>query len=191
MQLPQIRLESNFIKTGLTIEKPVQTIEQPKALQSIEQPAAILEIETSPGKLLIDQTDARADVDLKSVSRRIKESAQNGYQDWLNGLARRARQGRALMSIHKGGNPIVAHAKENSQGDVKQFNIGWIPSHFSVKLQYQPAEVKIHVEPQKPKVDTEIQKPIHQYTPGNVEVGVLDENFLSIDFINIFPDNNS
>ncbi len=51
MNLPQIRLQSTFIKTGLTIDKPVQEIQQPKAIQHIEQPAAILEIETIPGQI--------------------------------------------------------------------------------------------------------------------------------------------
>lgn len=187
MNLPQIRLESTFIRTGLTIEKPVQEIEQPKAKQRIEQPAAIVEIETIPGKLHIDSSQARAEVGLKTTPELVKEFAQNGYQDWLKGLARKARQGRELMAIHKGGNPLAAHAKENSQLPQKQFNIGWIPSHFSVKLQYEPARVNIHVEPQKPVTEAEIQKPIHRYTPGKVSVDVRQKNSLKIDFINVFP----
>jgi Family of unknown function (DUF6470) len=59
MQIPQIRLQSTFMKIGLNIEKPVQRIEQPPAILKIEQPPAVLEIETIPGKLTIDQTKAR------------------------------------------------------------------------------------------------------------------------------------
>ena len=70
MQLPQIRLQSTFIKTGLEIKDAVQKIEQPAAIQSIEQPKAILEIQTTPGKLTIDQTKAREDMDLKNLSKR-------------------------------------------------------------------------------------------------------------------------
>lgn len=187
MNLPQIRLQSTFIKTGLTIDKPVQEIQQPKAKQHIEQPAAILEIETIPGQLHIDSSQARAEAGLKTDSQRVKEFAQDGYQDWLKGLARRARQGRDLMAIHKGGNPIVAHAKENSKLPQKQFNIGWIPSHFSVKMQYDPAQVNIDVKPQKPVTEVEIQKPNHHYTPGTVSVDVLQKNSLEIDFTNVFP----
>lgn len=185
MQVPQIRLQSTFIKTGLSIEEPIQKIEQPAAIQTIEQPAAILSIRTTPSKMLIDQTEARADVDLKSVSRRVQEFADKGYQDWLKGMARRARQGRELMEIHRGGNPIAAHAKQNSEGPQKQFNIGWIPSHFSVKIQYEPAVVNVDVKPQQPKIHTEAQKPVHEYIPGDVNVTVLEENSLDIDFVNV------
>ncbi|MDF2037639.1 DUF6470 family protein [Cytobacillus oceanisediminis] len=185
MNVPQIRLESNFIKMGLKIEKPVQEIEQPPAFQSILQPKAILEIETIPGKLTIDQTKAREEVDLKSVSRRIEEFAQNGYQDWLKGMERRAAQGKELMEIENGGNPIAYHAKENSEGPPKQFNIGWVPSHNSVKIQYEPAKVNIEAQPQKPKIDVEIRKPVHTYTPGKVSTEILEKNSLNIDFINL------
>jgi hypothetical protein len=188
LELPQIRLQSTFIKTGLTIEKPIQRVEQPKVIHNIEQPAAILEIETIPGKLSIDSTEARADVDLKSIGRRIKENADQGYQDWLNGMARRARQGRDLAQIHKGGNPIAAHAKENSTKGLGQYGIKWIPSHFSVKLQYDPAKVNINVESQRPIIDSEVQKPIHEYIPGDVTVNVIEENSLQVDFINLFPE---
>jgi len=40
MQIPQIRMESTFIKLGLDIEKPNQQIEQPQAVQMIEQHTA-------------------------------------------------------------------------------------------------------------------------------------------------------
>lgn len=185
MNVPQIRLESNFIKMGLNIEKPKQEIEQPPAIQSIQQPKAILEIDTIPGRLTIDQTKAREDVDLKSVGRRVEEFAQNGYQDWLKGLERRASQGTELMKIENGGNPIASQAKENSEGQPKQFNIGWIPSHNSVKIQYESAKVNIKAQPQKPKIEVEIGKPTHSYTPGKVSTEIIEKNSLSIDFINL------
>ena len=188
MQLPQIRLQSNFIKIGLNIEQPVQEIEQPKAIQSIEQPKAIVEIKTIPGMLTIDQTKARADMDLKSVAVRIREFAQNGYSDSLKGIQRRMVQGDELMRIENKGNPLAAQGKENGEKPMKQFNIGWIPSHFSVKLDYEPAKVNIHVEPQKPIINTQVQKPIHNYTPGKTTVEVLEWNSLDIDFVNLFPE---
>ncbi|MDQ0218418.1 hypothetical protein ELQ35_03470 [Peribacillus cavernae] len=190
MQLPQIRLQSNFIRTGLQIDKPIQEIDQPHAEQSIQQPHAVLEIETVPGKLTIDQTKAREDMDLKSIGRRIEEFAQNGYQDWLKGLERRAAQGNELMKIENGGNPLATQAKENSEKPMIPFNIGWIPSHFSVKTKYEPAKVNINVKPQKPIIDAEIRKPIHEYTPGKTSIEVLEKNRLVIDFINLFPENN-
>ena len=188
MQLPQIRLQSTPAKIGLDIEQPVQEIEQKPADLSIEQPKAILEIETTPGKLTIDQSKAREDMDLKSLSKRVEEFAQQGYQDWLAGMARRSQQGNELRHIERGGNAIAAQAKENGKGPEKQFNLGWIPSHFSVKLDYQPAEVDIEVTPQKPNIEVQVNRPTHDYTPGQVGVETLQKNDLEIDFVNLFPE---
>ncbi|MGG3494929.1 DUF6470 family protein [Peribacillus simplex] len=188
MQIPQIRLQSTSMKIGLNIEQPVQQIEQKAADQSIEQPQAILEIRTAPGKLTIDQSQAREDMDLKSLSKRVEEFARQGYQDWLAGMARRAQQGTELRHIEKGGNAPAEQARQNSKGPEKQFNLGWIPSHFSVKLDYQPAQVEIEATAQKPIIDARINRPNHTYTPGSADVEILQKNALDIDFINLFPD---
>ncbi|MCP1092725.1 DUF6470 family protein [Bacillaceae bacterium OS4b] len=187
MQIPQIRLQTNPMKIGLNIEQPVQQIEQKAAVQSIQQPQAILEIQTTPGKLTIDQSQAREDMDLKSLSRRVDEFAQQGYQDWLAGMARRAQQGTELRHIEKGGNALAEQARQN-KGPEKQFNLGWIPSPFSVKLDYQPAEVKIEATAQKPIIDAQINKVNHTYTQGSVYVEILQKNALDIDFINLYAD---
>ncbi|AMM95093.1 hypothetical protein UP17_23755 [Peribacillus simplex] len=188
MQIPQIRLQSTSMKIGLNIEQPVQQIEQKEADQSIEQPQAILEIRTAPGKLTIDQSQAREDMDLKSLSKRVEEFARQGYQDWLAGMARRAQQGTELRHIEKGGNALAEQARQNSKAPEKQFNLGWIPSHFSVKLDYQPAQVEIEATAQKPIIDARINRPNHTYTPGSADVEILQKNALDIDFINLFPD---
>ncbi len=184
MQLPQIRMQSTFIQTSLQIEDPVQRIEQPKAIQSIEQPKAIVNMEVIPGQLTIDQTEAWAQMDIKPISQRTAENAQEGKQKALEGIARRAREGDDLMHIERGGNAIAAHAKENSELPQKQFNVGWIPSPFSVKMHYEQAKVQFDVQTQKPIIDVQIRQPIHDYTPGDVTVSVSQKNSLQIDVIN-------
>lgn len=182
MQIPQIRMESTFIKLGLDIQKPNQQIEQPQAIQTIEQHQAVITMETTPGRLTIDQTKAREDVDLKSVFKRTEDAAQSGYQDWMAGLARRAQQGTQLRSIQYKGNIIAHQAKANSERDVKQFNIGWLPSPFSVKTDYQPSQLHMDVQVQKPDIQVQTQKANTEYTPGKVTPFVAKQNSLSIDF---------
>lgn len=185
MQLAQIRLESQSAKIGMHKTKPVQEIQQPKADLSIEQPKADLTIQTTPGKFTIDQTEAWADMDLKHISRRIAEAADKGYQDSLEGMARRAQEGRELMEIEHGGSPIAQIAKRNSEGPELRFNIGWIPSHFSVKTSYDPAEVDIQVQVNKPIINSNINKPIHEFTPGKVDVSLEQRQSLKVDFANL------
>lgn len=185
MQFPQIRLQSQMARIQITQRSGQLSIEQPKAIQSIEQPKADLKIETTPSKLTIDQTQAWNEMGLKNVFVRTREVAQHGHQDVMKGIARRIREGTELMEIENDGNPIKRHGKQNSEGEPKQFNIGWIPSHGSVKINFQPAKVDINVTPSRALIDTQIQKAIIDYQHGSTEIDILKQNSLSIDFENL------
>jgi len=185
MNIPQIRIESTFANIGLATEKPVQEIRQPKADLSIRQPKAELTIERTPGQLTIDQTKAWEDMNLKHIFRLIDEFAENGYRDLLRGIARRARQGDELMRIEDGGNPIVSQAIENSGKPVRTLGITWIPSSFSVKIHYVPGELEFHWKQHKPIIEAKPNKPEHHYTPGKVNVYLVQKNDLKIDFVHL------
>lgn len=185
MQFPQIRIQSQMAQIQIQQTPAMQSIQQPKATQTIRQPKAEMSIETTPGRLTIDQTQAWNDMDLKSVRKRIEEAAQLGKQKVMEGTARRVQQGVEMMEIEKGGNVIQQQAIENRFGHPKQFNIGWIPSHFSVKIDYQPAEVKIDVEPQRPMIEHQTNKPILDYQPGKVDISLKQRAQLDINFENL------
>ncbi|MCD7034447.1 DUF6470 family protein [Metabacillus sp. GX 13764] len=185
MQIPQIRLESTQGRIGLTTIQPKMEQEQPKADLSIEQPQAELSIETIPAKMTIDTTEARADVDLKSIARRKAEAAQQGYQDLLSGIARRSDEGEQLMRIENGGNPVVEQAQANSASPVYDFNIGFVPSAGSVKIDFQPAQVKIDVVPRKPIINVKQNKPVLNYEPGKIEVHLDQRPELKVDFVTV------
>ncbi|MFL0364980.1 DUF6470 family protein [Pseudobacillus sp. 179-B 2D1 NHS] len=185
MQLPQIRMTSQTAKIELTTQQPVQSIEQPPAELDLQQPPAELTIERTPAQLTIDQTKAREDMDLKHISKRIEEAAQQGYEDWLSGLARVAADGDELMMIENGGDPIPEQAKRNSEGPELEFNIGWIPSAGSVKIDYVPGKVDINVKTNPVINNTRPQKPIHNYQPGKVNISLKQQPSLTIDFVNL------
>jgi hypothetical protein len=185
MQLPQIRLQSTFTKISIKTTPSVQEIEQTPVELDLQQPPAEIKIETTPAKLTIDQTKAWEDMDLKHIFRRIEEYAQQGYEDWLEGIARVSRQGDELMRIEDGGNSVADQAKENSEDPIYEFNIGWVPSHFSVKTNFEPAKVNIDVKVNKPINNTEVNKPIIHYTSGTVKVDLAQRNSLKVDFVNL------
>ncbi|OQP01864.1 hypothetical protein IC801_07180 [Geobacillus sp. 44B] len=185
MKLPQIRLQSTFAKIAIETTPPVQEIKQPPAELDLRQPPAEMKIETTPAKLTIDQTKAWEDMNLKSIFRLIEEFAQKGYEDWLEGIARVSRQGDELMRIEDGGNPIPDQAKENSEEPMYDFNIGWIPSLFSVKTNFEPAKVHIDVKVHQPIIRTKTNKPMIHYTPGKVAIDLAQRNSLKIDFVNL------
>jgi hypothetical protein len=185
MQLAQIRMESTTAKLAMRTNHASVSIEQSKAGLTIEQPPAEMKITTTPGQLTIDQSKAREDMDLKSVFKRTEEFAQLGYEGFLEGVARRSAEGDQLMRIEDGGNPIAAHAEENSKSREYEFNVGWIPSHFSVKTNFVPAKLDIEVEPRKPIITVQPNKPILTYSPGKVEYMMENDPSLKIDFVNL------
>lgn len=185
MQIPQIRLQSTYGQIQINTEQPIQSIQQPKAQMDLQQPHAELTIERTPSKLTIDQTKAREDVDLKHISKRIEEAAQQGYQDFLEGMARNSQEGDELMMIENGGNPIADQAQRNSEGPELQFNIGWIPSAGSVKINFVPGKVDIQVKRNAVINNTRPQKPIHDYQPGKVNISMKQYPTLKIDFVNL------
>lgn len=185
MQIPQIRIQSQDAQIQLNRKNATSEIEQPKADLSIQQPKADLTIETTPGKLSIDQTQAWADMNLKSIPQLNREFAEEGKKASQEGTARRAQEGAELMQIENGGTPLVSQAVNRAFPDMKRLGITFIPSHFSVKLNYQPTEVNVDVNRNEPIIESKQNKPLIQYQKGEVEVSLKQKPELEIDFINI------
>lgn len=186
MKLPQIRLESQPAMIQMNSKIATQSIEQPTAGLDIQQPPAELHIERTPAKFTVDQSQAWADMDLKPISKRNEEFAQNGYQDWLDGIARRAEEGDRMMRIEEHGNPIPSIAKENSMLPTYEFNFGLVPSPFSVKTYYEPSKLDIQWDTKKPTINVKVNKPIIEYNPGHVDVSMKQYQSLKIDFTNLY-----
>ena len=104
----------------------------------------------------------------------------------LEGAARRAREGRQLMenSGKDQGSSIIQNiAKQNLGPKRVPFNVKFVPSVDSVKIEYTPGKTDIQFTPQKPKIDAKVNKPIHEYTPGKVTGNVLQYPDVKIDVI--------
>lgn len=185
MQLPQIRLNTRFAQIEIETAKAQQSIEQPRAELDIQQPKAELTIDRTPSKLSIDQTRAWEALDLKHIFRRIEEYSQNGYQDWLKGLDRRASEGEQLMKIENKGHPITTIAKQNSEKPMLNFNIGFVPPHNSVKIDYDPGKLNMEWKIKQTINNTQQQKPIIEYKPGEVTTKLRNHAQLHIDFVNL------
>jgi hypothetical protein len=133
MDIPKLHIQTTKGISGLSSTKSIQRIEQPTASLSIEQPKAIQTFQTTQPKLSIDSTQARSDVDLKSIAKRWEEVASYSRQSLLEGMARRTTRYR-MMSIENGGNPIASLCQIGRQ--MKNLGIKFIPSCGSVKIEY-------------------------------------------------------
>ncbi|WP_017470757.1 DUF6470 family protein [Amphibacillus jilinensis] len=182
MRLPQVRLQSQQALISIETEHAQVQIQQPKATQEIQQPEAEVTINTTPSRLTIDQSQAWYDMGLKSVKQAHQDEAKRGYQKVLQGIARRVNDGNEQMKIENGGTPLISQAVRHAYKPDKQFNIGWIPSTFAVKTDYQPAEVDIRVNVNAPLIRNTPNNPIMSYSPGYARTGIRQENDLQVDF---------
>lgn len=182
MGIPQIRLSQTYAKIGLDIQKPKQSIQQPQAVMEIHQEPTKLEIRRSNWKLIIDQTQAWHEMNLKDPFTLTRDWAGDGYRQLLEGIAQRVAEGNRLAAIEYGGNPIADIAKQKNTPGPANFNIAFIPSYGSVKINFTPAELHINWRQGGTSIHTEARKPIHDYTPGKVEVYLKQKESLRVEF---------
>ena len=182
LNIPQLQITTTRGVLGLQTTPGIQEIEQPRAIMSQEQPAAILEISTTRPQLSLDTTELRADLDLKSVFKRTEEFAQLGIQEGMEGIGRRAEQGRELMDIANGNNVIKQQAIENGSRPMKSLGIKFILNPLKLEMEIQPGTLDINVEPQKPINEVKVQKPVHRYTSGKVTGEMEQWPSIKIDF---------
>ncbi|PLR78244.1 hypothetical protein CU633_06930 [Bacillus sp. V3-13] len=182
MRLPQIQIESQTGRIGLRTNQPVQMLEQKPTDLSIEQPKADLFIHRQPGRLTIDQTMARENLDLKSMRKRSEENAQAGFQALREYVAKTVQEGDELMRIENGGQPIKDQAKRALVHETV-FNTGNIPSQFSVKVEYTSARIEVDWNRNKPVIHAQVNKPVHEYIRGTTDVYMEQYPSLKIDFI--------
>jgi Family of unknown function (DUF6470) len=183
MRIPQIRMQSTQAVLGIEKSNASIDIQQSHAQVELQQPKAIMDMKSVQPKLTIDQTQAWADMNLKSILRRNEEFAAEGNQAWIQYLAKTAQEGGELMKIENGGGVIAAQAKRNGQLPKHEFGLGFIPSSFSVKFNYQPGEVRINIQPQKVVSNITVHQPIIHYQSGNINYHLNQQNSLQIDFV--------
>lgn len=183
LQLPQIRIETQPALIGIQTQPSNLEIEQPQADMQMRQPQAELSINKMPSRLTIDQSAAWAAMDLKPILQRIKESASKGYQSWLQYVGKAAQQGDQMMKIENGGNTLAHLAKVNGETPYKDFNIGWIPPLFSVKIDYKPSELEMNWETHQAIIEARPNSPKFHYTPSNLDIYLRQKNSIKIDFV--------
>ncbi|MFB1082271.1 DUF6470 family protein [Jeotgalibacillus sp. JSM ZJ347] len=184
MNIPQIQINLTQARIGIESPKGQQRIEQPQAVLDLKQTPSDMSITTTKGWLTIDQSEAWASMDIKPISRRIREWAAEGNQDVLKGMQRVSAEGDELMKIENGGDPIKSIAKRNYKGPPPSFNIGYVPPPFSVKIDYRPGTTDIQFTEGGVENNTRAQKTRISYTPQEVKIHMQQLNSISFSVVN-------
>ncbi|OLO38092.1 hypothetical protein BTR23_11895 [Alkalihalophilus pseudofirmus] len=163
MNLPRLEISTTRSEIGLQTERPqLQLRQRPADLQIQQQYLDNLQISKKASMLYIDQTEAFADANLKSVFRFTKEFSQKAHQKALSYIQKQARQGDQLMKIENGNGAIGHIVAQNSQRKPKDINYGTIPKPFAVKINYDPGKTSIRVN--RNTVDIQINRNEPQIT---------------------------
>lgn len=179
MNIPKLRMESQFAKINMNQTPAMLDMEQPKATMSIEQPKATMHIQTTKGKLTIDQSQAWEEMNLETTARLIENHAAESRSIATEGTARRAEQGAELINIESGVDIIAEQGETYGQRAMKTLSVKYIPSPFAVKISYERGEADIHFQANKPIIDVDIHKPIVNFTRGQVNIAM--EQYASLD----------
>ncbi|KAB2953636.1 hypothetical protein F9B85_03170 [Heliorestis acidaminivorans] len=136
----QLHINQQYGKINLSIQKPEfrLSIRHPQLQLKIAEPR--LQMQQSEGQLEIDQYPSRASLGLKNRTDALKDYAQAGRKAALEGAARRAQEGNALMRIEHGGNPIASIAKNNSEDPPVDINIGYLERP---NIRYRKGELRV------------------------------------------------
>lgn len=179
MRIPQIQISQGYAKIDLRIQKPKVEIEQKRAYVSITQKPAQLKVERINGSIDVDTTEARANMDLKSVKRRIEEFADLARQDLLEGISSRGADGDRMASIQNKADSIGSMAMDKMLETSETYAPPYNPNYMTINI--APDKLNIDWTINKPEITISPNKPTINHIWGNVETYVKQKNWLKID----------
>ncbi|MCF6093416.1 DUF6470 family protein [Microaerobacter geothermalis] len=188
MQLPRIQIEQTYAQIGIKTTPSTQEIRQPQADLNLRQIPAKLEIERIPSRLNIDQSQAWAEVNLKDPIQLTRDESERAKQLALEGIARIVEEGNQLAAIENQGDSIAEIALQNTITGPVDYNVGFIPSYGSVRIDYQPAQLNFNWTINGVEMNPVIKQPEISYQPGKVEVYVKQKNSISFQVVGLYKD---
>ncbi|MEB1806670.1 MAG: DUF6470 family protein [Bacillaceae bacterium] len=163
MNMPRIDITTTRGEIGRQSDRsPMQIRQRPADLQIQQQHTDNLQISKRATKLLIDQTAAFADANLKGPMKRVEESAQKGKQKVMGYIQKKVQEGDQMMKIENGNGAIAQISASNSQLQTYNFNYGAIPKPLSVKFNYDPGETNITIN--QDTINVQVNKNAPQIT---------------------------
>lgn len=187
MKLPQIQMHITDIQMDWTITEPETKMKHPRAEIQMSQPAAILEINTTNAKLDINMDQFWRDLGMVPTGEVIKKYAQKGRQAVLEGISRRVSEGRQLLlgAGKDQGRATLQNIAKQNHGPQRPgpYNIKFIPSIGSVKVDITPGTIDIEFHRQFPKLDVQVNKPQIDFTYGDVRGKMVVRPNIEIDVI--------
>lgn len=123
----QLRIEHTWPKLGINRSQGQLSIEQSPGQLEIKSIQATLSLEGEPIRVEIDQYPCRADVGMKNNFDLLKEAAERGRGNALEGIGRRAAEGDQMAAIQNKVDAIVSQAASVTLQPPTEFNFTMLP----------------------------------------------------------------
>ena len=148
MELPRIQIQTTRAETGLQSQRPPMSIQQPNAdIQIDNSLSGRFRMTQDYAEIAIDQTEAFADADVKSILRRNDEWSARAMQQAMTYTAKVARQGEQLKKIENPGEVIPQLARQDGERVPKDYNYAQVPSSTDkVRFSYTPGDMRIDLD---------------------------------------------
>ncbi|WP_026672373.1 DUF6470 family protein [Alkalihalobacterium bogoriense] len=182
MTVPYLDISTKDAKIGLKSYTPPMKITQESANMNIKGNAVEnISISRTASQLFIDQTEAFADAGLKSPLRKATEHAQQTTSKIYEYMAKKMRDGDAMMKIENGSNVIPRLAVEHGKIFDFDFKYTQVPKGTEkVKFSYIPSDLNIYHSPNRFDIQVKTNKP--KYQVADWKTGVYLKQKESISF---------
>ena len=140
------------------------------------------QIQTTPSKVMVDSTETRASMGLKTSARLSRDYAESSRE--IAGEATRAyvEGGNHIVDSHGKGNPIVDIAMSRIMRSYETA-LTFIPS-TPPQMSVWQGSISFNYSMDKLTFDWNItQKPVCEYVPGSVEFSITQHPFLVIEYL--------
>lgn len=181
---PLLKISTIPIKIeAQTRRATLQQNPQPQPSYNLTRSRGTQSIQTTPARVLIDQTDARANSGLKTNPRLVSEYAQRGSQSASEAMRNYNQQGDAMIESVGKGSPIVDAAVNRAMQPLGSGGTDYGPPQ-PPEIQVEPATISFDYQMDSLTFDWNINtKPQLEYVPAEIEYSVKQYPDVVIEYV--------
>jgi hypothetical protein len=181
MNEPHLQIHQTSYRLGWEVQKASYSFEPAHTSIEIEQQPAEMRVHRTNPLVLIDQTECRADMDMKHIFRRNAEFAAYGKQQVMRYIADTVAEGEQLGAIENKGNTIANLAKGKKLLPDHQFIYRNVPGNFSLRYEIVPGELDIQWTRGQIFMGVHYSPFQHHYERGKISYYTQRKNQLNIE----------
>lgn len=177
---PQLQIRQEYAQLGIDADLGTQRMEQPRPTFELRQNHAKLHIRQPLGRFEIDQDRAWDALAVGGNLETMSKIYSMAPEIALKGLRRRVEEGNRMADITIKSNPFAEFAKDWRRTFEEYAQIAGPASYDNVDLEYIRGDFSLDAELGAIELNARVNQPVHEYTRGKLEIGILKYNLVEI-----------